>query len=59
MKKLIGDQTEQSKEYICRVYWINILINVAIVVVFLIFSMSNVGDAPECYISNENPNVAT
>ena len=37
MKKLIGDQTEQSKEYICRVYWINILINVAIVVVFLIF----------------------
>ena len=40
-------------------YWINILINVAIVVVFLIFSMSNVGDAPECYISDADPNVAT
>ena len=37
----------------------NIIINLAITIVFLVFTISNVGDPEECYISNDDDKVAT
>ena len=37
----------------------NIIINLAITIVFLVFTISNVGDPKECYISSDDKKVAT
>ena len=59
MKGIVEDQTEISKGRICAWYWFNILLNVAVTTLFLIFTISNVGDAEECYISKGDPNLAS
>ena len=59
MKGITEDQTEASKGKICAWYWCNILLNVVVTTLFLIFTISNVGDAEECYIVANNPNLAS
>ena len=56
---MIGDQTEQSRGQILVIFWLNIILNIAVTVLFLVFTISNVGDPKVCYISAENPNEAT
>ena len=59
MKGIIEDQTEASKGKICAWYWCNILLNVVVTTLFLIFTISNVNDAEECYIMTDDPNLAS
>ena len=59
MKKMIGEQTQQSRAQILGFFWLNIILNIAVTVLFLVFTISNVGDPQECYISPVNPNEAS
>ena len=53
MQAVIGEQTEDSPKRICTFYILNMIVNVALLVTFMIFAFGSVGDPKQCYIYSE------
>ena len=59
MKNIVEDQTKQAKWKLCTCYLINMAINIVIIAIFFYFTVDNVGDPSECYISSTDARTAT